>query len=131
MPRLTVAQRKALPDVDVETNDGPVFECLWCRHRFDMQKAYDRRHDAMFCPCCDAAYEPEGPHHWVLKRNGIPSLEHTRKANQCPDCHGEGRIWKRGEYPLSAPASYAVKCETCDGDGYMPRPGGPTREQAA
>jgi hypothetical protein len=130
MPRLTIAQRKALPDVDVETNNGPVFECLWCKHRFDMQKAYDRRHDAMFCPCCDAAYEPEGPH-WRLDRKGMAALEHRRKANQCPDCHGRGRIERETRYSALYTATIRDRCETCNGEGYMPRQGAATHERKA
>ena len=71
MPKLI----RRLPDVPVTDDGPPVFECVHCGHRFDMEKAFQPRFDALECPDCHAMHDREGPH-WVLN----PKTGNRKKA---------------------------------------------------
>ena len=85
MKRLTLRQRIDLPNVPVRDGGPPVFECLWCLHRFDMQKAYVPLYDSMQCPRCLAIYDPEGPH-WVLTREGTRTFRIKHRKENHSSC---------------------------------------------
>lgn len=71
--RRTIEASKLMQDVPVLDDGPPVFECVWCGYRFDLNENYYPMYRALICPCCRAGHKEEGPH-FVLEHNGKEGL---------------------------------------------------------